>query len=391
MKLLKKIDTSIDFIYEEQYKSKEKLFLSTWDIELNEIEKTPFLISKIEKGACINNDYYKYFFWNDQGLKEHFQKYIKKIHNISIEPKKFTISTNGSSAIYMSLSILRRKFQNVCIISPNYFTSINILNELKFNIYYESIIERGEFHFNSKKFKKELFDNKIELVLITNPIFSTGINFLSFLDKDLLDFINENNIFILIDNMYGGMEWQERNAIFDYHTYQIIQKIKNYIFLESPIKKFFLNGAKFCIIISSNKEISNNIEKESVIYIGSMAASQINAYKEFYNIKNAKKLNEILCKNIKVAEKNYQMLKLFLKNTNFNLMECKSGFFCLAYIKKKYTDDILNSLDISSHYDILTIPHSRYLLDDENFYYFRINLLANIENIVTSLSKKILK
>lgn len=389
-RLLNRADTNIDKLIESYNNAPSSFFLSTWNCEIIEDFKDPQLICSIIEQSNKNNALYKYFFWDELDKKK-FISFCTHKYNVVIPADNLTLASNGTSSIFLTLRYLRQTHKNVCILTPNYFTTINLLFDFNYNVFNECIINNGKVFFNQDDFIDDLNRFSIDLLILINPLFATGINILQILNKKLIKYINKNKITVLIDNMYGGMEWECDLNIFDILTYKKIVNLNNYILIDSPAKRLLLNGCKFSIILSNIAEFNMMIEKDSVSYIGSMASSQIALYNNLFTIEFQPQINRLLNNTISIAKQNYEFIKNYTRGSMLNLIPCHSGYFCLAYCKKRHIDDLDNSIDILTNYNLFTIPHSRYIMNDDDYYYFRINLLLDITSIIESLSKLIQK
>ncbi len=391
MKKVNRYDTSIDNLYDTYIKNNNAIFISNWDIDYDLIDCNANLINKINENSIADNNIFKYYFWTDDfKIKKIFCDFLKNIYNEVILEDNVTITSNGTSSLFLSLIVLRKKIKNVCVLSPNYFTTINVLFDLNFKVYNEQIIESNAYKLNVN-FAREVVENNIELILVSNPLFGTGYEIFNIFNEEIIKLINERQIIVLCDNMYGGMNWKQNIEVFDINSYRNIVKFKKYIFLESPSKRVFLNGAKFCTLISNIKAFNSYLESLSVNYIGSMSALQISSYKEIYNPQNHVTIINNINKNMSIAKKNYLLLCSFFDNTQIKVLYCESGYFCLLSLQKNDLDDNEISMFILKNYNILTIPHSRYLLNDSINYYFRINLLIDISQTIYYFSKLLKK
>ena len=90
---------------------------------------------------------------------------------------------------------------------------------------------------------------------------------------------------------------------------------------------------------------------------------------------------------------NYEQIKLLCSCSQKGLLitKCKSGIFCLIGIPKglfeiNKTDDDISKI-IMEKSNILTIPHSRYLMCSTYYYWFRVNLSYSQELLIPQIYK----
>ena len=58
----------------------------------------------------------------------------------------------------------------------------------------------------------------------------------------------KTNGYILIDNIYNGLKWNNNILLNDFKLYNELSYYNNYVILESLAKNLFLNGIKHCAI-----------------------------------------------------------------------------------------------------------------------------------------------
>ena len=192
----------------------------------------------------------------------------------------------------------------------------------------------------------------------------------------------------MIDNIYNGLKWEQKTSLNDFELYNTVSRYENFIMLESLVKNLFLNGIKHCSIFSSSKWI-DKIEKNSVLFFGSITAQQYNYIQRLYSQKEHSFIMKQLAKNIDYAKNNYHLLLSMLTDKNIYISECISGIYCLLGIPRSHfsaQNDLSIAQEILIKSNVLTLPHDRYLYIDPKNYCFRINLMAKRESLYKSLT-----
>lgn len=368
--------------------NKNTIFLSSWDKDKDIL---PFPISKIDEyNTLFSNEINKYFFSDElKHLKEAiFIENIdfKRSHILS---NNFTFVSNGTTAALLCiLTILKEKqFLRVLLLSPIYYIYVDILKILGADIFVES-----GYCLNYNKIDTEIKSHKINLVIINNPLFGTGLCIPREMLAKIQISLSENSGCLLIDNIYNGLKWNEDITLNDFKLYESLSVSDNYIILESLAKNLYLNGIKHCILFSTNNWITK-LENNSVFLCGSITAQQVKFIQKLYSKKEHQFVLSQLSKSVEYAKNNYDFLISLLSKSNFWLGECQSGTYCLLgipnnqFAKQDYTS---NAIEILKKANILTLPHDRYLFTKSNYYCFRINLMTD-KNVLFEAIKNLQK
>ena len=345
-----------------------------------------------EAASCYKEKQNSYFFMNNYHKERNkFAADIIASNNINISADNISIASNGTSAIFISILSIKHKhnISNVLLISPTYFTNINVIELLRMNLHYHQVDIFGDKKFGFDEIRKNIINNKIDLIIITDPLFGMGLS-ISKTDYDsIINIANEFGIWIIIDYIYGGMEWNlPVNVVNGY----LIENVVNYqkiIIIESISKRLFLNGIKFSIIYS-NANIICTIEELSESFIGSSSYVQNELFTQIYEPSNVPVVIEQIKKNIEFTKQTFCNVKSALLGTDAFLTSCDSGYFALLGIPIHRLNKLSGNkaaVAILDRVNILTIPHSRYLFKDKRYYFFRINLSMNRELLLLNINK----
>lgn len=389
MKLDNNYDSRIGKLFPNQMDN--YFFISDWDLHNPQFmyDVKSFYTMMSDNSNLSINDYYfvnerlQDKLWLEEMLDLRSMEWYKSLN--------FSIFPNGTSAASILLQTLNKKNNlRALLLSPTYFTYIDVLKDMNCDIHYHSLLSyEGNYIFNINDISEIVTDSQINIIILTYPLFGSGIC-VSFQNlQKLSSFCKVNNIFLLIDYIYGGIDWNDYSNIF---PYQLMQSTNNATaVLLSLSKNLFLNGAKTCLLFACN-ELIERVEKQSVYALGSMAQSQIASLRMLYDIKNR---NSVLAlqNEIKLHIQNsFQIIKSLCALRNYRLTKSNSGIFTLAGIprdnfKKKDDDEIAKIILKSS--GVLTIPHSRYLFYSDNYYWFRINLSYQNQKLFPEFQKLI--
>ncbi len=392
---MRQFDTSIKKLMEEKNKynqnhDDEAVFLSTWDVTVN---TKPYGILFNDNNLIFDKvNFNNYYYWTDEyKYSLFFEDYYVTQFKQNIDSNTFLIGNNGTSSIMLSMiSLMELSINRILVFTPVYFSSLNLLEMLKVQIFRYDLNIENNFQLDIDYLEKYIKNNRIEALFITDPVFGTGVEYNLDTYMLLSKLIKQYNLYVIVDYVYGGMVWNDSNFIFNDKSYYIINNLPNTIFIESISKRMFINGIKFSLIFSS-PTIIRKIKRLSIYTTGSMCLNQFEIFKKTYRMQNAQNINRIILENSLKAQNTYKKICAFLIGKNCIISNSNSSFFFVLGIPKtKEMNDINIAIHLLNTTGILTIPHSRYLLESENYYYFRVNLLIDENILLDSLAKILL-
>ena len=364
-------------------KRNDSIFISTWnkDEEIN-----PFPNAKIIEYNQLNSSQVSDYYFSDEFLD--LKKYIIsendefKRNNISIQ--NFAFVSNGTIGAWLSILAIfkEKKCVKALLLSPIYYLYIEILKQLNIEIYVESFPNN-----NIDQICNTILSQNINLVIINNPLFGTGICISNSDIKIIQLALLKTNGYILIDNIYNGLKWNNNILLNDFKLYNELSYYNNYVILESLAKNLFLNGIKHCAIFSNSKLI-NKIEKNSVVFCVSITSQQYNYIKRLYSRAENSFVKKQLSQNINYVKNTYNLILSMFAEKNVYVSKCTSGVFCLLGIPKNNfscKDDLSIAKEILYKCNVLTLPYDRYLYSDDVYYYFRVNLMINREKLYKAI------
>lgn len=370
---------------------KSPFFISDWDSSVNIISRPKTILEYSLKKSLENMD--KYFFIEDDFGKDSVIKFFNNF-NVALDKNSFLIGPNASLMLTTALIALKDVgIKNVLIILPVYFSIPQILRILDIKyIQYDTTFP--EYQLNFEEVKTLLKENPIDAIFITDPFYGSGINISLNFYNMLIKYLNETNIYLIVDYARGAMKWDYNTIthIFDFQLYNTLKKANNYILIESISKRLFVNGFKNSLLFS-NYNIIQRIRKLGDCFIGSMSAGQMEFLNNLYSISNIISVNEMIKKNISNAQKHFELIKTLLLGTDILYTIPTDGNYVLIGLPKKHyenTADINIFKKILYNLDIYTLPQSLYAHEDMNYYIFRVNLLIDIDILTIALQKLLL-
>lgn len=382
-----KYDNTIDelIIESNEYQrtnSKKPLFISNWVPLEDDILSVEFTNNFDES---INEHSYLYSI-DDFGYKQYFNDFYR--NSYTDDPPHFSLFSNATIALYLVFKkLVLSNIKNILAFSPCYFTSDSALQSLNFHVTYYSLIRTEDLNYD--KLLYVIKKQNIQAILITDPIYGTGVDIELDFYISLMKLCNRFNLSLIIDYAYGNMSWNSIDHIFNYTLLKELRKHNiNYFLVDSLPKRLFLNGNKFALLFS-NKSNIDEIEQLSIFIEGSIMENQFKKYMECYDINNSTTINGIINNYCAVASKRYRLLRTFITDCDIKISKAKSGIFVLMGIPRKISPskDLEFAKKLIANKGIFLIPHSRYKLIDNQYFYFKVNLLINPEELFEAISK----
>jgi aspartate/methionine/tyrosine aminotransferase len=381
------IDDILDLMNEDTF------FISDWNKTEESLELPDNLFHPLKDNIMKNCN--KYYFSDEfEEIKQKFKNTIFDVFNENVKIENFCVLNNGTTGLFLSFLVLKEmKCKNILVINPSYFTLIYVFENLDFNYSFLNIelIDSNLNHIDFNFLDNYINQNNIEVIVVTDPIFGMGISISNTLYENLINICSKNKTWLVIDYLYGGMEWNINNNIINRFFIKINKKHDKIILIESISKRLFLNGIKICLVYANN-EIIKKIEKLSVSFSGSMTCVQTDTFCELYSFKNIYGINDLIHNFIVGIKQSYEQIQSIINGTDFFLSESNSGYFTLIGIPFHVLENFKcfeAAKLICSKTNVITIPHERYGLYSEYFYTFRVNLALRKDFLYSFISKLI--
>ena len=384
MRLPKHYSTSIDDLLINR--DSQTIFLSTWDRNISENDVPMEIIN--ESVSITLEDISKYQYMDEMHeLKEYISNSISTKES-QISPSMIAIATNGTASAYLVLKTLaQKKHLRPLLLTPIYFTYISSLKELCDSIEFSQVFYQEDIIINLSEIEHIITEESINTMIINDPIFGCGVAVKEEIYELLAALCKKHEITLIIDYVYGGMEWCEERWYLPHHLQRLLTKGLDIIVIDSLSKRLFINGIKSAVIYGPPSFICE-IEKASVYTLGCMTYSLVSLIKELYDPHNIGTIFNAVNKNIINAKNNYQLICSLLLDKNCFIEKCDSGHFALIKIPYDILKMSANSCiakSILEKCNVITIPHDRYLYFNDKYYCFRINLLSDRTSILTGI------
>jgi aspartate aminotransferase len=194
------------------------------------------------------------------GLLSYRKKLSEFYQNIAndISSDNIFITTGGSEAIIFSLISALSPGDEIIIPEP-YYTNYNgfaVMAGVKVIPITTHI--RDGFDLPSVDAFKEKLTSKTRAVLFSNPVNPTGAVFSRKRLEELIDFIKENDLYIISDEAYREFSYGDRKA---YSILEFDGIEDNAIMIDSVSKRYSACGARIGCIVSRNMKLLDLVLK----------------------------------------------------------------------------------------------------------------------------------
>lgn len=359
-----------------------RIFISDWDSD----NCTDYLYSVYEnayKDSLSEIDHYNSSEHNQ--CQSIISNYINSQYMMNLSESQIIVGNSATSLICFYILLLNsigvKKFLGFSPIYYSFLDAIKICNA-DIVIYQPSSLEK---YIDYDEVEHIIKSNKIEAIIITDPIFCFGISVGVSSIKKIIDLAAKYNCYIMVDLTREGICWN-----FDYkekmigETIKEFDGVKNFALFYSPCKKIFANGIKTGILVASEESIDYIYSLQDA-FIGSISTMQV----KFLNLLFKKECYEYISnqieKNKKFIISNYEKICSLLLGSKTKLINPQYGNFAVAQIEKNGHSDKECFDLLLNKYDIITLPLSLYQYFDEEHYFFRINLTLEKDSLLNAV------
>ncbi len=293
-------------------------------------------------------------------------------NKIECSEEENIIITNGAShAIYLSLKTLLGKGDECIIIEPYWKQYELNVNRLGAKAVFVKMDFKNQFSLNIEKVINSITD-KTKVIILNFPNNPTGEILSKLQIKELINFINDKNIYIISDEVYEDYVYSDSDKISISSFSQNFEKI---ISIFSFSKTYSMTGYRVGYIVSS-KEIINKLKNELVVNLTCIShAYQIGAL-------HALKYDYIYRERIKKIYENIVFLKKESKALPIykNIIFPKSGFYLLLNTSESGYDSITLAKYIFNKLNIALCPGLAFGPDTDKF--LRISVVEDKKDLI---------
>lgn len=384
----------IEWLFEEVYKikrnSQEKIhFISDWDVQGESPIEFTNLLNTVYQESSSNSLKYNYAY-EQFSLKEQIINQAKDcLPSLKLEETELAITPSATISIYLTAQALAAmNIKRILIITPAYFSTHESFNKTDCKVSYYHLRDETNLKIDFTELKAIIKQQFIEGIVLTDPVYSAGIEFPLSNYLKLADICNKNNIYFIVDYSLGGLNWKTKDSfILNSCKISILKTCNRFLFIDTLSKRLLLNGIKFSVIIG-DENIIDKIDRISETVYGGLSSAQCFLIRELYKLENKNMISSICKKNMELSQENYNLVKSTLIGTDFNIVETNSGYFSLVNHNKLSIEEIDTkafSLSLLKKKKILAITKDRFTYFSENKFGFRVNLNKKKDELIIPL------
>jgi aspartate aminotransferase len=192
----------------------------------------------------------------DVEIRREWSKYIKRVNNLDIPPEHFQITVGASEALIFAFMTCCDPGDEVIVFDPTYanyigFAAISGVNLVPVRCELDSNFKLPEV----AEIEKHI-SNRTRAILLCSPNNPTGTVYSDNDLKLLLEICEENNIFLVVDETYREIVFDDRPF---YSIFNVAPSNERVIVVDSLSKRFSLCGARLGCLITSNNDVRKAI------------------------------------------------------------------------------------------------------------------------------------
>ena len=256
-------------------------------------------------------------------LREKIVGHYDYYYSEKVKSECVAVTAGASGAFVLALLALFDPGDKVAIMTPYYPAYINALKALNIDIVYIEGDTKSSYQPTLEKLKN--IKNNINGLVIASPANPTGSVIKSDVLKKIANWGKENNVTIISDEIYHGIEYGKPSET-------ILRYNKNAIIINSFSKIFCMTGWRLGWLIAP-KNIISIIEKLSMsLFLCPPTFSQLIAVKAFDNY-------NVLNKNVLIYKSNRDLLINAFEDMGFSKYAPPDGAFYLYIDVSKVTNN----------------------------------------------------
>ncbi|MCD6551004.1 pyridoxal phosphate-dependent aminotransferase [Thermotoga sp.] len=186
-------------------------------------------------------------------LREAFASYYQRRQNASVEPENVLVTNGGSEAILFSFTVVADPGDEILVLEPfyaNYRAFARIAG-----VKLVPVVRRMEDNFSIPNNLDNFVSDRTKAIVLSNPCNPTGV---VYGEKDLhylLDFVERNDLFMIVDEVYSEIVFRG--------NFVSAMTLENdrVIVVDSVSKKFSACGARVGCLITKNERVLKHAMK----------------------------------------------------------------------------------------------------------------------------------
>ncbi|WP_129600086.1 pyridoxal phosphate-dependent aminotransferase [Anaerophilus nitritogenes] len=305
----------------------------------------------------------------DLELRKAISNFYQNTYSYKVDEKEMMIVVGACHGMHLVLEAILDEGDEIIVPEPYFTPYKNQIELARGKMITLETTEEDHFQINIEKLKEKI-TNKTKAIIINTPNNPTGATLNFKILKKIAQIVQENNLLIITDEVYGGFSFEE-----DFTPFTTIEEMKKRtITLGSFSKDYAMTGWRVGYVLASDyiidciKDINEgicycapSISQRAAIYALNMREEIILPMKEEYR------------KRVFYA---YERIN---KIPKLSVMKPQGAFYLFVNIKKTGLTSMECSEKLLKEAHILTIPGNAFGKSGEN--YIRIATTVGIETL----------
>lgn len=192
-------------------------------------------------------------FRGETPLLDAWRLYYEQIGLPNITQQDLLVTSGASDALLLSLAAILDPDDEILVFEP-FFAPYTIYAQFISNKLIPITLDKDNgYHLPSKEMIVSKITNKTKVILFTNPNNPTGTVFTRSELETIRDIAFEHNLFILSDETYRGMVFDNKESLSMLHVAKE-KHLDTIIVADSVSKRLNVCGARMGVILSKNAE-----------------------------------------------------------------------------------------------------------------------------------------
>jgi aspartate/methionine/tyrosine aminotransferase len=378
------VDTSLAWLYElqENYRRTGRALwsMSDWHNDLNDLVLPVSLLANVSVDPALLMRYR--FVDSVIEIKSLISSFYNEFFDIHFDPRNLAFCQNGTSALNLMLRALSEMgIRRALIVTPAYFSIFNVAKLYGISIVYQHMDLLNDLSIDPAQIVATARDQMADLIILTNPIFSTGKGLSAEHVRLIVRAVADQGIWMFLDETLAGLPW-EPNSQRPFATPNMQEAIHSprFIYLWSVSKSLFLNGAKHALVLAPH-EIIQKMERDADLVVGGLTAHQIAVAEQTYLKDSLEEIAQCCGQNIARFTDAYDLCSAGLEGTLLQLSQVDSGFHGIAFTSISSANPVGCAREVSAamieRHGISTIPIAHFGFPDFSPIGFRVNFSKN--------------
>ena len=367
--------------YREE-KGHDPILISSWDVD--EKVKLPNLILE-ETLPHLPSNINKYYLVEEDHGRTIIAQYLQNRFKIEISPSQILIGGSATSLICLVLLVLADEKKHILVLEPSYYSVHDTLDLLRCQ-YHSVCVSIPEFTYDYKEIETIIRNEKISVLVVTDPVFGSGIPLHQECYRHLTDLANQYHCTLVVDLARMGLAWGAEDEPILGEQFTWIQRAKQYAAIYSPCKKVFANGMKTGILLSS-LGLVKKLQCYGDSVLGSISASQ----SLFLNTLLLEDSHDYIWRqireNISLAKSRFEIIRTLFQQHECTLFRPQMGHYALVTFPVTRSTEWRTFLKLLHKAGVYTLPMGLYGLSNRSLYSFRVNLFTDIEQLIEATDR----